>query len=440
MERREKFGLQIGLTQKSIFHFCNLKIEEIFDIRIMCYLLIFLCPFLAGFYALMGIICQPKKWKQYIPFHVLFIFMTGYTYSPLPEMDLTRYFNMVYEISKSKTLNEILKYDNDGMIVKNIIFWLIGRSGDVHLLPALSTAIVYGIAGYITCDFASSYGAKRLIPPFFLLQYVLLPLISVISNVRNICAFSLFVLAVYLDVIKRKRTISVGLLYIIPCFIHPSAVVLIVLRLLVLAGRRLRIFALLALPFFPLAINEAHKYIYFFSNKGTIGIAIQTGIKKAYSYIRRSNLTEYEIELLKSEYAFVQRIFMMSFAILILIAIFYYSKYGDKSKYRDKFNSFIYFICIMTLACNVFIAAHYWRFYCVIVIACPLILIPFIREGKRAKNTMRFLYCCILLFGIGGVAMNARNLAISSDMLDWFYNLFLTNPFNILYQFFSYIG
>ena len=185
---------------------------------------------LSGIYSTVGITKKPWLWKHYLFFLVCTVFIISYSFDPLNECDLTRYFEAVKTVGSMSSIQDVLAYREDGLIVRNLAFWLIGKTGDVHLLPAISNSIVYGIAGYITCDSAQRDHFEKLIPPALLIQICLLQFYATTSNVRNICSFSLIILAVYLDIVKEEHSIRVALLYILPCFLHPSGIFLVLFR------------------------------------------------------------------------------------------------------------------------------------------------------------------------------------------------------------------
>ena len=193
---------------------------------LIAYILIFLSTPLVGGYAALGLKKCPSKWKKYFLFYVVTIFIISYSCTPLNECDLTRYFDMVEIVSKLKSIKAIIFFQNDGLFIKNFIFWFIGKTGDYHLLPAFSNSIVYGVAGYITCSIASERKAEKYIPIIFVVQISMLPFFSITSNVRNICTISLVTLAVYLDLVKKKKSILICMLYILPCFIHSCGVII----------------------------------------------------------------------------------------------------------------------------------------------------------------------------------------------------------------------
>lgn len=404
------------------------------------FLLLF--PPLCGLFSIIGIAKKPQNWKIYLPIFNLFVFFLAYAYVPgTSGNDLLRYFNMVQECAKLSSLPQLLIYSPDGWdgcFVRNIIFWLIGKTGDVHLLPAISTTSVYWITGYISCSCASEHKQEKLIPIILIFQIIILPYSSVIDNVRNIWTFSLIILAAYFDIVKCKRNLGVILLYILPCFIHVSGIVFVIFRLCipVIKHKVAKIIALFLSLMFPNVVNFAYAHISLFSFGGSIGDVIQTGIWKAWRYYNTpGGLDEYERALLASRSEPIFRLFEISFAVIILIFIFFYSKRDNEKLHR--FNSFTFLICIITLACHIFITPHYWRFYCAVVINCSVVLIPMIQERRSLHKALQLLLCCLILYGIGGILMNFWNLTHAVDWSESISRFLTSNPYTII---FSLIG
>lgn len=386
-----------------------------------------------GLYAFIGISHNPVNWRRYFPFFILTVFVLSYTYNPPHEMDLTRYFDAVKECAAINSLEAFLKYGNDGLIVRNLFFWIIGKLGDVHLLPAVSTAVVYGVSGYITCDTASEYRITKLIPSLFLFQLLMLPLVSILSNVRNIFSFSLISLAAYFDLIKGQRTIKVILLYILPCGIHISAVLLVILRFLVPVIKRKKMIAVGAAFFILPVINWAYNIVSTYIPHGNIGIFVKAAITKAYDY-SDNILSDYERTLLTGIYPNLQKFFMMSFALLLLALALYYLKYVCTSERWEKYSVYCFLICLMTLSCNIFTAPNYWRFYCATVITSPVIMVPLIKERKNHSWVIQILPFGFFGFMLGGLLMNLWNFYGAANLVDWFSGFLLTNLYTIIFR------
>lgn len=124
--------------------------------------------------------------------------------------------------------SQAVNWAEDGLVIKNIIFWLVSQTKDNRILPFISIFTVYVSASYIVID--SCGDNKRIARVILLFQLMVIPFYHAYSNVRNVSAFALLAVAVYRDMVKKKRTVITYLLYIIPCFIHMSGIVIVLFR------------------------------------------------------------------------------------------------------------------------------------------------------------------------------------------------------------------
>lgn len=333
---------------------------------------------LTGLYAMVGIIKSPHKWRRYLPFYILTVFMVSHAFLPDHEMDLTRYFELAERLIRYDNFFLVLNHGEEGLFVRNIFLWAMAKLGDVRLIPAVSNSIVYGIAFYIAADTAEREEAWRLIPAIVTLQIIALPFYNITSNVRNVCAFSLIILASYFDFVKNRRTIGNLILYVLPCFLHSAGFIILLLRILVSFTGKHRFVLLSAFLFMPTAIRLAYDYRH---SLNFLGGTIQYGIVKLYSYWNTENISAFEIRVLNSTSQQLQRLLMMVSAVLLLLLFYWYMKHNGMQKV-ERFQTLFMFICAMTLACWVFIAPHYWRFYCAAIIASPVVLIPVMKNRK----------------------------------------------------------
>ena len=170
---------------------------------------------LALIVAVLGIWKNPSRWRLFFPMLVYVLFVGAYCYIPgtNSNVDLVRYFPEV-ELYGEMSLSEAFSYADDVLYARDFLFWLCGHLHATHLVPAITTAAVYGVAGYISCDSAERCDAKRYIGGILLFQLMMLPYISIINNIRNVSGFSLIILAAYLDIVKQKKTIWVWLCYL----------------------------------------------------------------------------------------------------------------------------------------------------------------------------------------------------------------------------------
>ena len=83
--------------------------------------------------------------------------------------------------------------------------WIISKSGIPGLLSGIPQFLIMLIASYITCDYLEKKNAEESIYKAIIIQFLVLPEISTINNVFCVSAFALFSLAVYRDLMQKKR-------------------------------------------------------------------------------------------------------------------------------------------------------------------------------------------------------------------------------------------
>ncbi|MBR0212718.1 MAG: EpsG family protein, partial [Alphaproteobacteria bacterium] len=162
------------------------------------------------------------------------LFIGAYVFEPPPrnyinDLDLAVYLPMIEDFGKLSLIEAFQKY-NDGLYARDFIFWFFGTIQAPHMIPAITTSTVYAVAFYITCDTAARYNSERYIPIIVLFQISMLPYFTIVNNVRNVFSLALVVLAVYLDLVRKKSFLFVFFCYIFGCLMHLSTAVLIVFR------------------------------------------------------------------------------------------------------------------------------------------------------------------------------------------------------------------
>ena len=70
------------------------------------------------------IVRAPSKIRIYLPLIVLTFAFIAYCYEPTYSNDLSRYFNSLERL-KTVPFSEAFSWANDGLVVKNLLFWLI---------------------------------------------------------------------------------------------------------------------------------------------------------------------------------------------------------------------------------------------------------------------------------------------------------------------------
>ena len=124
-------------------------------------------------------------------------------------------------------------YSSVGSHGYNLFAWVVSQFGDDQLLRCAVTATFYSVLAFVVDDYAGlhgwSYGrtctalfASIAIPPFF----------NVLSYAKSTPAFSVLLLALYLDLGKRVKPVVFVLLYAFAASIHSSVLPVIALRVL----------------------------------------------------------------------------------------------------------------------------------------------------------------------------------------------------------------
>lgn len=336
--------------------------------------------------SIVGLYVCPAKWRWFLPLLVYAFFVGAYTYEPPANEinnDLLRY---LPEIEKygNLTFAQAMRRNDDFLIARDLMFWCFGKMGLPHMVPAITSATVYYVAGYISCDSAERNHAQRWIGLIVTFQIFMIPYISVINNVRNVFSFSLVILAAYYDIVKKKRNIFVLLLYTFGALMHLSTFVLVLFRVVAIFAKR---YFVIIIPF-PLVFSAIIMFLYshfrvLYAIPGSIGLSIRIIVVKLYGYLTDTS-SSYAVKAMNSITFKIDKLLIMTAMVLFLYLIFAKISVKNKIKLktnkkkefytfirmltslfiRDKEIIFIVFaglIAIMTLSCSVFALPNYWR-------------------------------------------------------------------------------
>lgn len=348
---------------------------------------------------------SPQNFKKCLFLYVFAMSIIVYSCIPNYENDLIRYFQMI-EQCKSLPFSQAFTWENDGLVVKNFVFWIISRLGDVHILPAVSSAIYYGVSAYLAVD---QYNEGDKIYPIILFQLCTIPFLESLSNVRNVSAFALLILAAYRDMVKKDRGIVTILLYVLPCFVHMSGFVLVIFRLAVLIIRKHPIIGLsitLGVPSAVLLLFDPIRTIVS-SIGGNIGLILNRAVLKSLSM--STNTSEYAQTMSESGYVNSGRLVNSVIVLCIIVLIVKYVKEMRQSQNNGKaeYAVFVVLICGISLIWAVMGTVKYWIFAYGAVVSSTPILMYFINRKGRQK-----LYERICLYGLQASAVLRLGLEI----------------------------
>lgn len=390
---------------------------------------------LTALYTISGIGMNPSRWKRFFPFFVLTIFMLSHAFMPKITSleDIVRYFAAAEDIAKLSSLSDVIAYSKDGLFVKNIYFWIAGSLNDPHLLPAISNSIVYGVSTYIIMDTADREGMTKWIPYALLVQPIVLPFTAITCNIRNVCAFSLIVLATYLEMVKGKHGVGVMLLYVLPCFLHFSGIVILLCRIIAGLTKKYGLVGVFILLLFPLLLKLAYSNLSLFALAGNLGKMLQYGISKTFNYIDNESISIYELHVQNSIGNAIRKLIMMSIATIVFAQGYWYYK-RSKEKNNSPLYVFLLLLCAMVVTCRVFIAPHYWRFYCAMIIISPIVLFPMWKNRKNIPFVLKVSLYLVPILACGIFALDFRSFIIAVDMPEFFAATILDNIYYVIFN------
>lgn len=364
--------------------------------RVIVFILACVSPLIALPISLLCLLKSKRNWRTHIFVISLTFAIFSYSYIPIGECDLTRYFDYIKELSDYSFIGAILHvYEGQtNLFIFNAVGWIVEKLYDEHLLPAISVFFVYYIALYITC----SISEKQKIDNKHLRVYLIFLICAIdwygmTNNVRNILAFSIVLLAVYRDFCLDKRNIWTVILYILPIFIHPTAILLVLLRFGINVTKKIKIFmvALIVL------VNPIIEFLY-----ATVSIAIDNSLF-SYIIIKMHNYffdtgSAWGLEVSQSIYYFVHKIIYISTTILYCLLYLTVNDKCEKNDGIDKFQNYIFLLGLMAISCVKMLRPEYWRFTAIVVVGGSCIILPILQ--KKAKKLVEkicigWFYCSI---------------------------------------------
>ena len=376
----------------------------------------------------------PRHWKQAIRIYVysLFIIAFSYEFGDDSNSDLVRYFIQLEQL-QGLSLKETAFYFNDGLFTEHILFWLIAQLRIPHLLPAVTTSIVYLIGAYITYDMATEIEIRECWK-IIAAQLIIIPLFTVAANVRNIFSFSIVSLAIYRDLGKSKRNISTVILYLIGIFMHKTGIVLVLLRILVPICKKAIILTIGLVFSLPIVINFTYSHIYLIPFKGTIGSLLRRLVFSAYNYLLGAEgsgaIAAYAQRLESSLGNTANRIIIFSFSFGLFSL--YLWKYFKTKKLTD-FQVYGYLTCVITLASHVIDTSAYWRFCCAESLVMAPVFLDLIENRLFSRRTTNYISFFVVLFFCLRFAIHTYRVKgiFTSPII---INVLLTNAYTIFFQ------
>lgn len=394
-----------------------------------------LCPpfgLILGFY---GLNKEIKNWKVYI-FCIAFAIGTyAYCYKPFGDPDLVRYIAYVERIGKYslKQAFELSYLDISTLRVFTFFCWICGRIGEPHLLPAISTFWVYYIGLYVTCKVGYDYKARRFeIVSYIIFLMMTLNFYGIVNNVRNVLAFCIIGFATFKDCYEGKKNIWTYFLYIMPLFLHESAIVFLLLRILVGKTNRIKLVSMATMAFMVSIVQLSFQYVHYFSGSNIISTLVRSSVIKAYQYFMDTD---------SAWGAIVQNSIQerMSKIVYVSLALFFcIISYVTNRKLKEKIDKgterildLCFNISLFVIACAPMRMPEYWRFAsAMIVFSGVLYLVVLTRYDSK---NVRILMKLIFLWAPISVAFWIRRI-LYSDLISLLWKPFISSPVFVFFE------
>lgn len=169
---------------------------------------------------------------QYTIFSVLAIFSFSYLalkIDPPLEWDLWHHFDEINRI-RNGGLDYAFNYGRyKDLPIISLLFWLVSLTNNNGYLTFITVFINLSIYFFILSDVLDKHPklSGRFIGTSFFLYCSLINIVLAISGIRNVLAFCIAGLSVYM--IYQKNSLKYGILLLVSIMIHPSAIIFAIL-------------------------------------------------------------------------------------------------------------------------------------------------------------------------------------------------------------------
>lgn len=376
------------------------------------------------------LLCDKKYWQKNFAiawgceFSVL-----GYYFSPKNVVDFTRYTYVLPYYGKNSLLY-LWQNDREMLYLRDLIFHLVGRTEDYNLLSFVVALIVYSIFFYVFFDSVHNYSMD-------VCESILILLLSigavypfyVLNNVRNITSFVIFGFACYRDIIENKHNLLTYLLYILPIFLHLSAVVLFFIRVLAPIAKKFPV----SVVVFSTAIGALVKLLYNVSVSLPYIPFLSTVITKAYQVFFLNNESDkLNFETSDLFYRYFGMILLGIVILLILFSNYENLRQGKKSLLENKMISFIYLSAVIGISSLMINSGAFIRFEAIVSFFLPIIMFPVMSRDRLEYRIPKMMANILSLMAIPLTVINVFLYIRFVDFRISFYDVLITSPIRLL--------
>ena len=323
----------------------------------------------------------------------------GYNMLGAGTSDITVYFIQITDYFVNE-IPYVLARDADFLYTRDLLFAWAAYARDIHLVPFVVGFSVYAIAFYVLLD-----QIRRIDRPIAYWKVVLLGVVMVyvvgiflvINNTRNVFAFVLISFAVYREIVQKKLNFITILFYILPLGLHTAALVLLFVRFIAVPVQRMRWIFLSFAFLMPLFVEFAYEYVSVLGALGILGEFIGRTILKAHFFL---NWTEggFASQVVQYTSYYVQRYYGGFILCVFLLLMFVNRKSECFARVKNNLMTvYLYIVIVMALASLSIVTGAFWRFEALVLLFCPIFLLPCIAEINRPTRYLLALWIPTLL-------------------------------------------
>ncbi|AYJ40225.1 EpsG family protein [Lactiplantibacillus paraplantarum] len=380
---------------------------------------LFFYPFGAAIIGFSGIIFSNKYRLIYSMAFAVLLGLYGYYFLPSHEIDLTRYFAIIqqYQVAPPR-ISDVLQ--SQGIFLGAfLLFKLVAILNNLQLLPAIVGFVTGTCLLYIAADSFSRNSTSKSIRIYLILIIMFIfPFAAAYSNVRNILACSLIMVAIYRDLVQKKMNFGTIVLYLLGLSFHIAVAVIIMLRIALNICRNKSFFNFLllivvgiAIFFIPYSRNVIIEII----SKGTQYATVNDGNVEYVAYINQS--------------LFMQITKAMNAVVSVITTLVIYRNYIAK---KTEWNLFSFLLGIITcVSFSIRMPVYMRLLFGFLMISVPQYSDFLSRKNISSDIVSIVLFCvfigCFFMFIANIVTFNeyasfsfASIHALIFELTDWF--------------------
>lgn len=200
-------------------------IERLVGVGTFTIILLFVCFLIS--------ICKSNRGVRFVLFlYTIVLSIMGFFYVPYVTADLYRIYGFL-DLFKTFDFNALWdRYQDSSSPIAYIYYWLVSKTGENRLLPAITAFVCFSCIFYIIGKTAKIYDISRkntALSVFFIMSVGFY--LGMISGIRSTLAICLIAYCFFRETVEKKFRIYHIFIYVFAALIHNFAVVIIIIRL-----------------------------------------------------------------------------------------------------------------------------------------------------------------------------------------------------------------